>query len=66
MANKLFLKPAIGLAVYLPARGRNVLPDGENIAVDAYVARRIADGELVEVKATKAPEVKANKKTEGD
>lgn len=66
MANKLFLKPTRGLAVYLPARGRNVLPEGENIIVDAYVARRIADGELVEVKTAKAPEVKINKKTEGD
>lgn len=66
MANKLFLKPAIGLAVYLPSRGRNVLPEGENIAVDAYVARRIADGELVEVKTAKVSEVKINKNTEGD
>lgn len=53
MPNKLFLKPAIGLAVWLPARQRDVLAEGENIEVDAYIARRIADGDLVEVKGEK-------------
>lgn len=47
MSNKAFLKPRAGLAIWLPARGRNVLPEGEDIIVDAYVERRIADGDLL-------------------
>lgn len=53
MPKKLFLKPADGLAVWLPSRGRNVLPEGEEIEVDAYVSRRIADGDLHEVALSK-------------
>lgn len=63
MLNKRFLKPAAGLAVWLPSRGRNVVPEGENIIVDAYVERRITDGDLVEVK-TASCHKKFNKKSE--
>lgn len=50
MARRLFLKPAKGLAVWLPARGRNIFPEGEIVAVDTFVARCIAEGSLVESK----------------
>ena len=48
MAKRLFLKPAQGLSVWLPSRGRNVFPEGEKIVVDAFVSRCIAEGSIVE------------------
>lgn len=47
-----FLKPGVGvggaaLEVYLPAKGRNILPGGELVEVDAYIERRLAKGSLV-------------------
>ncbi|MCF0222861.1 MAG: hypothetical protein HUK20_01190 [Fibrobacter sp.] len=60
MDNKFFLKPVEGIEVYLPSRGRNVKHDGEEIFVDAYIARRISDGELVSVES---PKENNNKKT---
>lgn len=50
-----FLKPGVGvggvaLEIYLPAKGRNILPAGELVEIDAYVERRIARGSLVRAK----------------
>lgn len=47
MPKKVFLKPADGIEVYLPARGRNVFPEGELVAVDSFVERCMAEGALV-------------------
>jgi len=47
------LKPGINpetgelFQVYLPTRGRNIRPEGEPLALDSYISRRILDGELV-------------------
>ena len=49
MPKKVFLKPADGIKVYLPARGRNVFPEGELVAVDSFVERCMSEGALVEV-----------------
>lgn len=57
------LKPGINpetgelFQVYLPTRGRNILPEGEPLALDSYISRRILDGELVR----EAPQVKPSK-----
>lgn len=61
-----FLKPGVGvggtaLEIYLPAKGRNILPAGELVEVDAYVERRLAKGSLV--RAEVAP---ANTETKKD
>lgn len=48
MPRKLFLKPAKGMAVWLPSRGRNIFDEGEMVAVDTFVSRCIAEGSLVE------------------
>lgn len=57
--NKIFIKPAIGLAVWLPCRERNVLPEGEFVTQDAYIERRLLDGELVRASTPKT--LKKNK-----
>ena len=51
MPRTLFLKPAEGLSVWLPARGRKIFPEGEMVAVDSFVSRCIAEGSLVESSA---------------
>lgn len=48
-----FLKPANGGAVYIPAKGRDIFPEGENVEVDGYIEGRIACGSLVECVANK-------------
>lgn len=53
MPKKLFLKPANGLAVWLPARGRNIFPEGELVAVDSFVERCISEGALVKAELPK-------------
>ena len=53
MPRKLFLKPKTGLSVWLPERNRYVKADGETVEVDSYIARRMADGDLVEVSLSK-------------
>lgn len=55
MSKKVFLKPAYGLAVYLPARGRNIFPEGELVAVDSFVERCMSEGALVEVAPSREP-----------
>ena len=62
-----FLKPnvddgGVALDVFIPTKGRNILPDGENVLVDSYIEGRIKCGSLVECDAVK-PETK---KTKGD
>lgn len=49
MPKKLFLKPADGVTVRLPARGRNIFQDGELVVVDSFVERCMIEGALVEV-----------------
>ena len=53
MPKKLFLKPANGLKVWLPARGRNIFPEGELVAVDSFVERCISEGSLVKADYSK-------------
>lgn len=43
-----FLKPVNGGAVFIPAKGRNIFAEGENVEVDGYIENRIACGSLVE------------------
>lgn len=64
MPNVNFLKPRSGLAVWLPARGRYVLPEGETVTVDAYVERRIVDGDLLVETPKKTLSKTLTKKTE--
>lgn len=68
MPKKVFLKPADGLAVYLPARGRNIFPEGELVAVDSFVERCMSEGALVEVALSREPAKKdtAAKKNKED
>lgn len=68
MPKKVFLKPADGLAVYLPARGRNVFPEGELVAVDSFVERCMSEGALVEAAPSREPAKKdtAAKKNKED
>lgn len=62
MPKRIFLKPAKGMSVWLPSRGRNIFPEGEIVAVDTFVSRCIAEGSLVEVseKKAEASELKAD------
>lgn len=53
----MFLKPAGG-AVFIPAKGRNIFPEGENVEVDGYIESRIARGSLVEVVANEETKTK--------
>lgn len=46
--SKIFARPAPGLSVPLPD-GSPWPADGAEVALDQYVRRRIADGDLVEV-----------------
>ena len=63
---KKFLKPVNGMAVYLPARGRNILPEGELVAVDSFVERCLLEGSLVEQKAEQPKSYTAGKKNKED
>ena len=65
------LKPGIDkttgepFRVWIPARSRNVQPEGEHLPVDAYISRRILSGELVRAEippAAPAPAPKATNK----
>ena len=49
MSRKLFLKPANGVTVFLPNRGRSIFQDGELVVVDSFVERCMSEGALVEV-----------------
>ena len=49
MPRKIFLKPAEGVTVFLPARGRNIFPQGEEVVVDSFVERCMSEGALVAV-----------------
>ncbi|MBR2057984.1 MAG: DUF2635 domain-containing protein [Fibrobacter sp.] len=49
MPRKIFLKPAEGVTVFLPTRGRNIFPEGEMVVVDSFVERCMSDGALVAV-----------------
>lgn len=51
-----FLKPrvdegGVALDVFLPTKNRSILPEGENVVVDAYIEARIRKGSLVVVEA---------------
>lgn len=58
MPKKIFLKPAEGATVFLPARGRNIFPEGEMVVVDSFVERCMSEGALVAV-----PESRQQSKT---
>lgn len=53
MSGKTFLRPGIDpvsgspFRVYVPARGRDILPEGEALLLDSYLERRVRSGELV-------------------
>lgn len=67
MPRKIFLKPAEGVVVFLPTRGRNIFPQGEEIVVDSYVERCMSEGALVAVpdnKQQKPNTAKTNSKEE--
>ncbi|MBR6450532.1 MAG: hypothetical protein IKS96_11430 [Fibrobacter sp.] len=49
MPRKIFLKPAEGVVVFLPTRGRNIFPQGEEVVVDSFVERCMSEGALVAV-----------------
>lgn len=49
MPRKIFLKPAEGVTVFLPTRGRNIFPEGEMVVVDSFVERCMSEGALVAV-----------------
>lgn len=58
MPKKIFLKPAEGVTVFLPTRGRNIFPEGEMVVVDSFVERCMSEGALVAV-----PESRQQSKT---
>lgn len=67
MPRKIFLKPAEGVVVFLPTRGRNIFPQGEEVVVDSFVERCMSEGALVVVpenKQQKPNTAKTNSKEE--
>lgn len=58
--HKQFLKPGTNPAtgepfqVFLPSKDRNISPDGESLALDSYLEKRVLSGELVKGEAPKA------------
>lgn len=67
MPRKIFLKPAEGVVVFLPTRGRNIFPQGEKVVVDSFVERCMSEGALVAVpenKQQKPNTAKTNSKEE--
>ena len=56
MSRRILLKPADGISVFLPTRGRNIYPEGELVVVDSFVERCMSEGALV------APDNKQNQK----
>lgn len=67
MPRKIFLKPAEGVVVFLPTRGRNIFPEGEMVVVDSFVERCMSEGALVAVpdnKQQKTNTAKTNSKEE--
>lgn len=67
MPRKIFLKPAEGVVVFLPTRGRNIFPQGEEVVVDSFVERCMSEGALVAVpdnKQQKQNTAKTNSKEE--
>ncbi|MBR6832833.1 MAG: hypothetical protein IKM81_05490 [Fibrobacter sp.] len=67
MPRKIFLKPAEGVVVFLPTRGRNIFPQGEEVVVDSFVERCMSEGALVAVpenKQQKPNTAKTNSKEE--
>ena len=67
MPRKIFLKPAEGGVVFLPTRGRNIFPQGEEVVVDSFVERCMSEGALVAVpenKQQKPNTAKTNSKEE--
>lgn len=47
MSKRILLKPADGISVFLPTRGRNIYPEGELVVVDSFVERCMSEGALV-------------------
>jgi len=48
MAAQVHVRPAAGARVRLPARGYRLLADaGEGVEADAFIRRRIADGDVI-------------------
>ena len=67
MPRKIFLKPAEGVVVFLPTRGRNIFPQGEEVVVDSFVERCMSEGALVAIpenKQQKPNTAKTNSKEE--
>lgn len=74
---KQFLKPGTDTVtgqpfqVFLPSKGRNIFPEGEALAMDSYLEKRVLSGELVkgvsraEKPATKDAKNNNNKPTTG-
>lgn len=50
MADTIKLKPAKGLLVAVPGERRNLREEGETVAITTYWRRRLADGDVVEIK----------------
>lgn len=52
MTEKTFLRPTVDpttgepFHVYIPRKGREILPGGESLVVDAFLEKRISSGEL--------------------
>jgi hypothetical protein len=60
ITHKQFLKPGTDritgqpFQVFLPAKGRNIYPEGESLVLDSYLEKRVLSGELVRAEASKS------------
>jgi len=55
MATTMKLKPAKGLLVAVPGESRNLNEQGETVTLTTYWRRRLADGDVVEIKGEGQP-----------
>ena len=54
---KTYLKPKEGLKVRDAQRGDHLPPEGREVELDRYWRRRIADGDVVEVRPPQKPKL---------
>lgn len=57
--------PKKGVKVRLPISGFHIPEEGQAVHIDAYINRRIADGDLT-IGTPPAKIIKSQKKTDGD
>lgn len=55
MTERLTVRPAEGRRVRLPGEAQPIPTEGREVAVDLFVRRRLADGDLVAVTDDAAP-----------